>query len=534
MSELNATKPGERRGVWFWVIGLALVVYVAACTVQRDSNLGSDGWEHHRAILTLTRHLWKPGNPTFASDLPSVRYSPYTVFWALVCRATHLKPYDALSIAAVINTMLLVLAVRWLLGVFAEAASAAAVLFVMVTLYGGAPGWANSYALSDLPWHQVNPSAFSFPLVLFCWSLFVEISKGFAGMFRWIVIVVLMTVAVLDHGMTGAFGMAGLFILAMLAPAGVRLRMLAGLVVIVVCVAALCTLWPWYSFWKAALWKGDPQYWFNPLFWRWEMTQWIVPAVGCAICALPLIGRPIIGFCVAGGAVALTAGLIARFNHSPVLARFPLPGLIFFHIMVGIFAQQTGIFRVSTWPARIRSMVAPFPQGSYWITQTLVLLALVCCLVPQLKEIAVLPWLARPYLVRALHRGRDLQERVPEDLGQLLKPVGEHDIVLSDLRTSWLIPSVNGRVVAVNHYELFVPDQRKRWHDVLDFFTPGDSDLHREQVVREYNIRWIVLDGETMDVGVYYHLLRPAAVVAKVDGLVLMDSGRWLAAKPGL
>jgi hypothetical protein len=531
MNQLNSKKPGEGAGVWFWVIGLMLVVYVAFCTVQRDSNLGSDGWEHHRAILTLTRHLWKPGNPTFDSDLPSVRYSPYTVFWAVVCRATHLKPYDALSIAAVINTILLLTSVRWLLSVFGEAASAAAVLVVMVTLYGGAPGWANSNALSDLPWHQVNPSAFSFPLALFCWSMFGEIAKGARGIVRWIVSVLLMSIAMLDHGMTGAFGIVGLFILAVLAPAAERVRMLAGFVAVVICVAGLCTLWPWYGFWKAVFWKGDPQYWFNPLFWRWEMTQWIVPGVGCALFALPLIGRPLVRFCVAGGTMAVAAGLAARLNHSPVLARFPLPGLIFFHIMVGIFAHQVGIFRISTWPARIRAMIAPFPQGSYWITQTLVFLAVVCCFVPQAKEIAVQPWLARPYLVRALHRGRDLQERLPGNLAELLKPVKEHDVVLSDLRTSWLVPSVNGRVVAVNHYELFVPDQRQRWHDVLDFFTPGDSDSHRERVVRQYHVRWIVLDGETMDVGVYYHLLRPASVVAKVDGLVLMDADRWLADK---
>src|SRR5258708_28185850 len=83
-SQMSPTSSSNKRvRASFLVLGLGLLVYVATCTVQRENNLGSDGWEHHRTILTLTRHLWKPGNPTYASDIPSVRYSPYTVFWAV-------------------------------------------------------------------------------------------------------------------------------------------------------------------------------------------------------------------------------------------------------------------------------------------------------------------------------------------------------------------------------------------------------------------------------------------------------------------
>jgi hypothetical protein len=514
--------------VWFWVIGLALVAYVAVCTPQRNNELLSDAWEHHRAVLTLTRHLWNPGNPTYASDLPSVRYSPYTVFWAVVCRATHLSPYNALSIAAVVNTALLVLAVRALLGAFGEAPAAAAVLVVMVTLYGGAPQWANSYALADLPWHQVNPSAFSFPLVLFCWAMFRWTTIGTQTLLSWTAIVLLMTIATLDHGMTGVFGMVGLLLMAVLAPADARTAVLARVAGIIVCVAALCLSWPWYSFWTAARWKGDPQYWFSAYFLRMELTQWVVPAAACAMLALPLFKRPIVRFCIIGGAISIGAGLASLFTHSPTFSRLPLPGLIYLHVMVGIFAHETGIFRLSTWPARLKQMLAPFPLGSFPVTQTLLALALLGCLAPQLRLIATEPWLARPYLVKLLHRGEDHQERLPRDLAELLQPVAEHDVVLSDLRTSWLVPSYNGRIVSAIHYELFVPNQPRRWHDVIDFFTPGNGQAHRERVVREYNVRWIALDRSVLDDSVYRALLRPSAVVGHVGTLVLMDARKWL------
>jgi hypothetical protein len=532
MSETLAADSRGRTPVWFWVIGLALVLYVAVCTPQRENELLSDAWEHHRAILTLTRHLWKPGNPTYASDLPSVRYSPYAVFWAIVCRATHLTPYNALSVAAVVNTILLVLAVRALLVAFSEAPAAAAVLVVMVTLYGGAPQWANSYALADLPVQQVNPSAFSFALVLFSWAIFRRITVGRGNILKWASIVLLMTIAMLDHGMTGAFGMVGLIVIATLAPAGTQGRMLTGFAGIIACVAALCLCWPWYGFLAAARWQGDPQYWFSTSFLQMQLTQWIVPAVAGALLALPLFRRPMVRFCIAGGVLSIGAGLASYVTHSPTLSRFPLPGLIYFHIMMGVFAHETGIFRPSTWPARLKQMFAPFPQGSFAITQTLLAMALLGCLAPQLKLIATEPRLARPYLVKLLHRGKDQQEHLPRDLAKLLKGVGEHDVVLSDIRTSWLVPSYNGRIVSAIHYELFVPNQPRRWHDVIDFFTPGDSELHREHVVREYDVRWIVLDKSSLDKSVYDALLRPSAVVAHVDTFVLMDASKWLAAAP--
>ena len=145
---------------------MSVIVYVVACTRYRDNRLDADAWEHHRALRTLTQQLWKPGNPTFAGEMPSVRYLPYLLGWAVICRVVSLDPYTALSAAATINTTLLLLGIWLLLKAFDEQASAVAVLTVMLCLSGTAPQYANFYALADLPWQQVNPSAFSFALAL--------------------------------------------------------------------------------------------------------------------------------------------------------------------------------------------------------------------------------------------------------------------------------------------------------------------------------------------------------------------------------
>jgi hypothetical protein len=158
----------------FLVVSVLLVAYVALCTQWRDAIVEADAWEHHRTIVCLVEELWHPGNPTYATDDTSIRFSPYTVAQALICRATGWTPYDVLSAAAVFNTALLLAGVWCLLREFGEQSSAAEVVVVMVGLFGKTPEYANSYALADLSWHEVNPSAFAYAVSLFAWVLFLR------------------------------------------------------------------------------------------------------------------------------------------------------------------------------------------------------------------------------------------------------------------------------------------------------------------------------------------------------------------------
>ena len=526
----------------YLLVGVALLLYVAVCTPQRDNLLAADEWEHHRTILTLTRHLWHPGNPTFASEIPSVRYSPYTIFWAVACRVTHITPYTALSIAAVVNTALMLVGLWMLLDAFGEAAAATSVLLVMVILWEGPPGWANSYALADLPWLQVNPSAIAFAFVLISWALFRRISTGPSGAWAWAVIVLLMTVAMLDHGMTAAFGIMGLFVLGVMGPGAARVKMLAGALGVAVAVAVLCTPWPWFSFWGAVRWKGDQHYWFSVPFVRMELKEWIVPAVVCSVVAAPLWRNTLVRVSFVGGVMAMLIGASSVVTKNPTLARFPLPGLIYFHIMVGLVAYRWGIFDLRTWKGRVRGMFAPLEAASGPLLQVALAGVLAYFLLPQVKMVFSKPWLFRPYIAKALHRP-DRQEKLPRELPGLLKGVGENDVVLSDLMTSWLVPSTSGKIVSALHYELFVLDQRQRWRDVSSFFSTATS-VDREGMVKRYGVRWIVLnrrmprvDGHEMDEAtvaedeaVYKLLYREGAVVDRAGDLVLMDAGKWVGA----
>ncbi|MGA6974299.1 MAG: hypothetical protein WBY93_21910, partial [Candidatus Binatus sp.] len=314
------------------MLAIVLVIYVAACARFRDNNLEADAWEHLSVLHALTENPWNPGNPTYALDIPSVRYSPYFVGLAFVCRLTHVDPYSALTAAAVLNTCLLIFGIWLFLSSFDEAASAAAALFVVVTLYGSPPGYANSLALSDLPLLAVNPSAFSLPLVLISWSLFRRIAIRGRGAVEFVALSLLLACAVLDHAMTGVFGLMGLFVLAFVGDRQARWNMMLVAAAVAAIAIGLALMWPWFSFLAALRSNRDRDYWFNPYILELMLTSWCAPATLCALFLIPLRDRPLIRTCLIGGTLSLVVGLLAWVIKSPALARFPLAGIIYFQL----------------------------------------------------------------------------------------------------------------------------------------------------------------------------------------------------------
>ncbi len=517
---------------WFWILAVLLIGYVALCTQRRDNKMGADAWEHMRDLRALTLDLWHPGNPTFASDLPSPRYSPLLVAMAILCRKTGVDPYDMLSCEAVINTCLLVLAIWYLLTVFEEQASAASVLFVMISLWGVAPGYANSYALSDLPWHQVNPSAFCFPLVLFSWAILRRMSVRGWNYLGIAALVLLLTISILVHAMTAAFGVMGLVIAAFFAPPGRRRLSIVVVVLLSIAALLLCLEWPWYSFLAAVRSRQDINHFFNPYITALMLEVWCLPAFIGALYTLPLWRRPLVSICLAGAASTLLAGLGAFLLKSPVLARFPMPGMIFLHIPIGILAHQTGIFRLPTWPSRLRSLANSYADKAPLAMLQITLAAgILFGLIPQLLDILKQPFLARPYLTGILHL-RNLQQDIRRSYADLLGPIGLRDVVLSDPVTSWMIPAFRGRIVSASNYELFVPDQPARERAVNLFFNADVTEEQRQMIIREYSVSWIVLNPKMLNAPVVRSLTRTTAIVRQTDGLLLMDASAWMAAAP--
>tara|TARA_R110002073_G_scaffold11940_4_gene53733 strand:+ start:2845 stop:4449 length:1605 start_codon:yes stop_codon:yes gene_type:complete len=520
---------GARFG-WFAYVAFCLVltIYVACITPFRSEMLLADAWEHHAAVLTLSDNLWTPGNPTYATAEPSIRYSPYSVGLAILCRQTGITPYTALSIAAVLNTLGFFTVFWWFLRGFAMTSISLAAGICVVLLYGEAPGYANSFALSDLPWHMVNPSAFSLLLNFLCWGLLwrVRSSNITATVIAVVVAAVSLAISVLSHGMTGVLGAIGVILLILAVDASSRSRMAVIVISVGVLSFGLSMAWPWYRFIDAATGGHDPWYWFNPTILQRMFFLWCAPVYLSTLLALPYRSEPLVRWSLAVSGVVIVLGIVSWLAQSASLARLPLAATPVACIAVGYWVVSVGQ-GLRGWSTEMLGglLSRSASRNAQSLTQVLFIVALLYGALPQFHAIVSEPYLARPLIAPLLKR-EDKQPRIWTSYQTALAGIEPGDVVLSDMETGWPVPSFGGRIVAANHLELFSPGQRERLEDTERFFETK-SPREQQDLIDHYAVRYILVLRHSP---LALHI-QDEAIVAESNALVLMDAQKWLSAQ---
>ncbi len=520
--------PSHRRCLWIYLLLSLLVLgYVTALTGNRSERLDADAWEHHRAVLALEHDLRHPGNPTYATDEPSIRYSPYSVTLAMIARSTGISAYDALSGAAVVNTLLLLMALWWWLRGYGLAPAAPLALLAIIFLYGQPPGYANSNALSDLPWHQVNPSAFALPIMIFSWAwLYRAKGRGLIGFVLGSTL--LLAVAVLCHGMTGVLGAFGLWVTAV---GSDRSRWARVIATVVVCGLAfgLAAMWPWYDFLLAVGHSPDKWYWFNPAIFKLMLLVWCLPAILASVAALPIRDDPFIRTALLATVGLIAIAFVGAAAGSATLARLPLAGLIFPQAVVGVFLYRSGAMDPRSWPTRIKQLLDRNQATmSRALVETLVAGLIVAMAFPNIWLVMREPHLARNWISPLMGR-EDKQPHHWDHYDALLSPhIKAGDVVLAEPLTAWPVPSFGGRVVSAQHLEFFTPNQRERLGDTDRFFTPQTPHSDRVALIDRYAVSWLLLDRSHLRPAVFAELFLPDAVVGDDGQRVLMDADRWI------
>ncbi|MCZ6834721.1 MAG: hypothetical protein O7G85_03010 [Planctomycetota bacterium] len=511
------------RTTWVYLLLVGfLTLYVGLLTNQRHERMDTDAWEHHRAVKVMTERLWPPealGNPTYRADPPSIRYSPYSLALALGCRTTGLSPDVMMSVAGVFNTLLLGIGLVIFLGVFRCRSAATSVLLFMVLLYGRPTAYANSIALSDLPWHQVNPSAFAFGLTLLTWALYHQCLTRGRIVIASISCGLLAAIAILSHGMTGIFLVCGILALIIAAPRrtlGVELATFGAIVAIAF---GLCCLWPWYDFLQAALSKPDAWFWYIDGVLKKIVFVWGLPTLALSIITIPMRKHPIIRFghlCLLG---TIVAAILAAILESALFMRLTFVGLTMVNLINGYAAAQTKLFDPRTWPGRL-ALIWKGERSP--VVDVLMLLMIVYCSFFQLKTILREPHLARPFLAPLMGR-EDMQPMIWDTYQSVLSQVGSDDVVLADMRTMWPVPSFAGRIVAGLHLEFFITDEVERRTDV-EIFSEARDLATIMTIVEKYDAQWILLDDRNRFWDTLHPLLPEEAEAARVRYLHLFDT----------
>lgn len=163
--------PGRRWRPDSYVIASLLLVAWAVGVVLAGTWVGD--WQLHVAtVRTLAQDFVSPPDPMVGVGEGSPYYSPYMLLAAALVRLTGAAPEAVLGVFGVLNTVLLLVAVRRFVACFSPSPLAAtATLAALLLLWGfRSPGWSgfpDLYSLADtLPY----PSTLGFALMLLLWE----------------------------------------------------------------------------------------------------------------------------------------------------------------------------------------------------------------------------------------------------------------------------------------------------------------------------------------------------------------------------
>lgn len=102
---------------------------------------------------------------------------------------------------------------------------------------------------------------------------------------------------------------------------------------------------------------------------------------------------------------------------------------------------------------------------------------------------------------------------------------GQYDVVLSDIESSWLVPTFGGKVVAARHPLSFVPGHDARKSDVRCFFSKEASSRERRQILKKYRVDYLLL-RKSVDLSwrdLQLSFLTEGSVVYESDNFVLIS-----------
>lgn len=477
------------RYVLLSAVGFVLV----ASTLVGQRYVGDDLWEHAAVVHEVAAHPLRPDQPVVGGDAAHAFVSPYALLVAALSAATGLDALDALTVAGLVNLVLLATALpRFVRLVTAARSAPFYALLLTLLLWGpGALLWSGFLHLDSLEYVAAYPSTFAFALACHA-AADLGAGKHARAVLTWAVVVVV-------HADAAAFVgvVAGVMALRS-ATSRDRLLLLAtgGSAVLLAC------LWPWYSV-PALLLDGGSAFDAS----NRAVYEDAVLRVGPALVGVPLLVARLRAD--RRDLLALTSGLLtAVVVVGYVTGRYALGRELPFVVLTLHVALAA---RASDCEERLSRAATPARMAAAGSAA----LALATCLVWQ-RDALERPWPGSSGDALAA-------DRPPyRTYGALLARLPEHAVVLAAPRTGWGVPATGRRIVAPLHPQAFLDDQERRARDVATFFAPTTPATVRRTLARRYGAVAILVDRSSADPRTVASLLRTHRVLGRTPRMVLL------------
>lgn len=480
-----ALKPSSKGGVmgeWLYKFRTSLLLTGVFINYLLHASNGlwvDDFWDHSAVITELIRHPWNPKHPQLGSEIPHVFFTPYSLLVAMVAKLCHLSSIEALSLFGVLNAALLFYGLsRYIESLSIQYKSATFFYSVLLILFfwGVDPwhysGFFHSHILNfSLPY----PSAFATGLVFLAFA----ISEKYHSLrkLRYLVLLfVISWVVILTHAVAFVFLGAGLLGGAVSSKRGQINHVIA--LSIVMMLVLICALqWPYYPFGTLVRGASDVYHQSNK-----GVYENIIKATWPILLSIPLIILELfhkknqqlsitIMFLLA---VYIFAWWFEKYSYGRVISYIAM----LIQIMIAI--------KIAFWDAQLFSN-----QTVKKIVPVAIFTLFLCGTIGKFNSAAsrFLTVLNSVYLNRVI-----LNQYTFSQYSFLTKTIQPDDVVLANVRSSWIIPSFGAKVITLALPHAFVVDHEDRIRNVNSFYSEKTTSETRKLIIKKYQPKYVFIN----------------------------------------
>jgi hypothetical protein len=458
----------------------ALLVFIASAYSTNGIWYG-DFWEHSSVVKSILLNPTKPRHPFLITNSPHAFTSPYAY---LVAGYVYLVGTDVISGLAsfgIVNLILLLCALHYFVQSiykhFPSNASFYALLCVLLLWGHEAWGYSGFYYYKLLPYVLPYPSTFCVAMVFFALAINIR-TQGAIHRSALVTIGAITSVVLLSHPLTFIFLIIGLSGQCFRSGAQLINRHNLTLACAVLVGALLSFLWPFYPLHTLLTQGSNVFHESNEM-----MYEDVLIRMWPIFVSLPLAYRAWRKKSLRSVFITVTL-LSAIYLFGNWSQKYSLGRTISF---IALLLQICIGIGIASWE---QALSAHFPKIKRFVSLALIV-ATVLFSLPLL-----MPALTRSLTVaKSLVLGRTVSNQQSYKylvfLEDAIKP---NSLVLSDIETSWKIPTFNGKVIAALHAQAFVPDDNDRRSDVANFFDRRASAETRLAIIERYKPEYLLLD----------------------------------------
>ncbi len=450
------------------ILSLIIITVVTLITINKY-QIG-DFWEHNAVVKELATNPFSPHHPQLLLNAPHAFYSPYSLTVGLLARLLNNDSILALSIAGIINLIMLLFALNLFLKELFKNEAVVFYSFLFIPLYWGLTSWYFSgfFNLESLSYNVSYPSTFSAWLLFITLTYLIRFSKSHNKLYL-IPIVIFITLVQISHPLTYIVLITGIIAFSIGLNDFKRIELLFVFLTIIIAFG-LSVLWPYYPYLKLILSDSNLFNARNGIMYDSVISK-IYPLFIC----IPLLflrlkqnRRDSISIFFIGLAlIYLFGGITGKYALGRVISYAVL-------ILQIILANYVAEIENGLKFAKFKSHTLKFSFSIFII-------------------LVLFPFSYNAMINTASHALHKLKNNY-EQYAFLSRYTKQYDLILADLNTSWMVPSFGGKVIASEKPLPFVKDEKSRQNDINSFFNSKTPLPAKIAIVQKYDVNYLLLN----------------------------------------